>query len=160
MVLINTSIEINAPPAVVREKFLDFSSIPTYTKGFVHSIIPTPAKPPSSLVPGDKLACVMGNMKFSPVVVRNEPSIFSWRGSLPLVFTGEHMFRFEEIPATTPDGASTTRLVHEEEFSGLLAGIMGEGWMGSLSGMRADSLKGFEGFNVDFKRWVEGSGSQ
>ncbi|KAL3495918.1 hypothetical protein BJX62DRAFT_232805 [Aspergillus germanicus] len=160
MTRISTSIEINAPPAVVREKFLDFPSIPTYTSGFVGSITPTPAKDPHTLVPGDKLACVMGNMNFAPVVVRNEPAIFSWRGSVPFVFTGEHMFRFEEIPPTTQSGVSTTRLVHEESFSGLLAGIMGEGWMSSLSALRGDSIKGFEGFNADFKRWVEGSGSQ
>ncbi|KAL2812597.1 hypothetical protein BJX63DRAFT_432494 [Aspergillus granulosus] len=151
MVLLTTSIEINAPPAVVREKFLDFPSLPTYTTGFVHSITPTPAKPPHTLVPGDKLACVMGDMKFSPVVVRNDSTIFSWRGSLPGVFTGEHMFKFEGI-----EGGAKTKLVHEEEFGGLLAGIMGDGWMGSLSAMRGNTLKGFEGFNADFKKWVEG----
>ncbi|KAL2844592.1 hypothetical protein BJY01DRAFT_248101 [Aspergillus pseudoustus] len=151
MILLTTSIEINAPPAVVREKFLDFPSIPKYTTGFVHSITPTPAKPPASLIPGDKLACVMGNMNFSPIVVENEPSIFSWRGSLPGVFTGEHVFRFEEL-----DGGKRTRLVHEEKFNGLLAGLMGEGWMSSLSSLKGNTLKGFEGYNQDFKRWVEG----
>jgi hypothetical protein len=136
-------------------QFLDFPSIPTYTTGFVGSITPTPAKDPHTLVPGDKLSCVMGNMNFAPVVVRNEPAIFSWRGSVPFVFTGEHMFRFEDV-----EGGAKTRLVHEESFSGLLAGIMGEGWMSSMSALRGDTIKGFEGFNADFKRWVEGSGSE
>ncbi|KAL3461549.1 hypothetical protein BJX64DRAFT_289162 [Aspergillus heterothallicus] len=150
MILLTSSIEINASPAVVREKFLDFPSIPKYTTGFVHSITPTPAKAPHTLVPGDKLSCVMGNMTFNPIVVDNDPAIFSWRGSLPGVFTGEHIFRFEGI-----EGGARTRLVHEEKFNGLLAGLMGDGWMSSLSSLKGNTLKGFEGYNEDLKRWVE-----
>ncbi|KAL2864770.1 SRPBCC domain-containing protein [Aspergillus lucknowensis] len=157
MYIISKSIEIAASPATVREKFLDFPSIPSYTpNGFVGSISPAPDKAPSALVPGDKLTCVMGvnKMKFSPVVLENSPAVFSWRGSLPAgIFTGEHIFRFEEV-----EGGIKTRLVHEERFTGLLAGaLMGRGWVSGWVGMREETEKGFEGFNEDFKAWVEGS---
>ncbi|KAL4913866.1 hypothetical protein BDW62DRAFT_205128 [Aspergillus aurantiobrunneus] len=164
MYTLTTSIEIAAPPATVRNKFLDFSSIPTYTpNGFVHSIAPTdPAIAPANLKPGDKLNCAMGygKMKFSPVVVENTGAEFSWKGSVPGVFTGVHAFRFEEIPSpagSTVEAGARTKLVHEEVFTGLLSGLMGDGWLGGLLGMHEQSKKGFEGFNADFKKWVESS---
>lgn len=63
-------------------------------------------------------------MKFSPVVSSNTQSMFSWVGSVPGIFTGEHVFRFEEIPASE-QGQSRTRFVHEETFTGLLSFLMG-----------------------------------
>ncbi|KAL5337121.1 hypothetical protein BJX70DRAFT_399928 [Aspergillus crustosus] len=156
---INTSIEINAPPTVVREKFLDFPSLPTYTPtGFVRSITPAnPSTKPLDLQSGDKLHCTMnyGKMKFTSTVASNTPSEFSWSGSIPGIFAGTHFFRFEEV--SSDSGKSKTRLVHGEEFSGLLAGIYGEGWLGRLVGVREAGVKGFSGFNEDFKRWVEGA---
>ncbi|KAL4863250.1 hypothetical protein BDV12DRAFT_206677 [Aspergillus spectabilis] len=156
---INTSIEINAPPAVVREKFLDFPSIPTYTpNGFVASITPVNTSiTPHDLKPGDKLLCAMGygKFKFTSTVVNNTPEEFSWCGSLPGIFTGTHFFKFEEIASTTGGGVNT-RLVHGERFSGLLAGVYGEGWLGRVAGLRKGGEEGFAGFNGDFKRWVEG----
>lgn len=77
---------------------------------------------------------------------------------MPGIFTGAHAFRFESVSDSETTGAEArTRLVHEERFSGLLAGLMGEGYFGSLFGMREDTRKGFEGFNADFKKWVESS---
>ncbi|KAH3315957.1 hypothetical protein KXW17_002611 [Aspergillus fumigatus] len=136
MYLIATSIEINAPPATVREKFLDFSSISKYSpNGFIRSISAVdPTKSSTDLQPGDKFnVCAgYGKMKFSPVVSSNTQSMFSWVGSVPGIFTGEHVFRFEEIPASE-QGQSRTRYV----------------------GLAEDSRKGFAGFNHDFKAWVE-----
>ncbi|KAF4168864.1 hypothetical protein CNMCM6936_000809 [Aspergillus lentulus] len=158
MYLITTSIEINAPPATVREKFLDFPAISKYSSnGFIRSISPVdPTKPSIELQPGDKLnVCAgYGKMKFSPVVSSNTPSMFSWIGSIPGIFTGEHMFRFEEIP-TSGQEQSRTRLVHEERFTGLLSFLMGGGFLASYVGLGEDSRKGFDGFNHDLKSWVE-----
>ncbi|KAI9371366.1 hypothetical protein BJX61DRAFT_31167 [Aspergillus egyptiacus] len=172
MPTISTTIEIAASPAVVREKFLDFPSLPAYhppDSAFIHSITPTDRTKcnngPETLQPGDGIECVIGRgkMAFSAVVVENSPRAFGWRGSLPVpgLFTGVHMFRFEGVDAEDEDETGEggrTRLVHEESFSGLLAGIMmGEGWLGSSAwvGMRRETVEGFERFNRDFKAWVE-----
>ncbi len=61
------------------------------------------------------------------------------------------MFRFVESEIT-PGG---TTFIHEEKFSGILGGIMGEGTLGKLFGMREKTKKGFEGFNRDLKAWIE-----
>lgn len=95
-----------------------------------------------------------GKMKFSPVVSSNTQSMFSWVGSVPGIFTGEHVFRFEEIPASE-QGQSRTRFVHEETFTGLLSFLMGESFLARYVGLAEDSRKGFAGFNHDFKAWVE-----
>lgn len=111
--LITTSIEITAPPAVVREKvhpyllfpnqsqhlqFLDFLSIPKYTpNGYIRSItIAAPSTTPKDLQPGDKLDCVLryGKISTSTTVVVNNPEVFSWSGSVLGKIIGEHMFRF------------------------------------------------------------------
>ncbi|KAL2826446.1 hypothetical protein BDW59DRAFT_160966 [Aspergillus cavernicola] len=166
MYTISTTIEIAASPTTVREKFLDFPSIPKYTPiGFVRAITPAdPTKPPASLIPGDNLNCVMGygKMKFSPVVVENSPAGFGWRGSVPGLFTGVHMFRFEAVSDASTgavrggeEEGGRTKLIHEENFTGLLAGVMGEGYLAGMLGMRESSRKGFDGFNEDFKAWVE-----
>lgn len=77
---------------------------------------------------------------------------------MPGIFTGAHAFRFESVSGSDTTGSGVrTRLVHEERFSGLLAGVMGEGYLGNWLGMREDTRKGFESFNVDFKKWVESS---
>ncbi|KAL4778740.1 hypothetical protein BJX76DRAFT_365993 [Aspergillus varians] len=158
MAIISTSVEIAASPATVRQKFLDFPSLPTYTPtGFIRSITPADTTiSPADLKPGDKLSCVVGygKMNFSPVLVENSEKQFSWSGSLLGVFTGVHAFRFESSSSSGQEG---TRLVHEERFSGLLGGIMGEGYLARWLGMREDTRKGFEGFNADFKKWVEGA---
>ncbi|KAI1543528.1 hypothetical protein PtrSN002B_007802, partial [Pyrenophora tritici-repentis] len=51
---ISASIEIAASPKVVRAKFLDFSSLPTYHKGFFGSITALN----DNLDPGSKLRVV------------------------------------------------------------------------------------------------------
>ncbi|OJJ02133.1 hypothetical protein ASPVEDRAFT_131358 [Aspergillus versicolor CBS 583.65] len=162
MAIVSTSIEIAAPPTTVREKFLDFPSIPTYSPaGFIRSIEPNDASiTGKNLKAGDKLEVTAGygKWKFSPVVEQNTEELFCWRGSVPGIFTGAHIFRFESVSGSDTAGSGVrTRLVHEERFSGLLAGVMGEGYLGSWLGMREDTRKGFESFNVDFKKWVESS---
>ncbi|BCS29795.1 SRPBCC domain-containing protein [Aspergillus puulaauensis] len=162
MAIVSTSIEIAASPATVREKFLDFPSLQTYSPtGFIRSIEPDGASTAAkNLKAGDKIHVTAGygKWKFSPLVEQNTEELFGWRGSVPGIFTGAHAFRFESVSDSDTTGAEArTRLVHEERFSGLLAGLMGEGYFGSLFGMREDTRKGFEGFNADFKKWVESS---
>jgi hypothetical protein len=63
-----------------------------------------------------------------------------------------HIFNFQ--PSTTSPGNTT--FVHEEEFSGLLAFIMGEGLLARWVGLRETTRKAFVGYNEDLKRWCEG----
>ncbi|KAK9233891.1 hypothetical protein V1525DRAFT_392000 [Lipomyces kononenkoae] len=159
MYLLSTSIEIAAPPATVRDKFLDFSSIPEYTpNGFVRSIAPAASdKSPRDLKPGDQLKCSIGygKMQISPTLHENTSSTFSWRGSLLGVFAGVHMFHFEEIPGLGEGQKSRTRFVHEEKFTGVLSFLIGENFVAKWVGANEDTRKGFNGFNQDFKVWVE-----
>ncbi|KAK9369481.1 hypothetical protein V1509DRAFT_457812 [Lipomyces kononenkoae] len=159
MYLLTTSIEIAAPPATVREMFLDFSSMPEYTpNGFLRSIAPAVSdKSPWDLKPGDQLKCSIdyGKMQISPIIHENTSSMFSWRGSLLGVFSGVHMFHFEEISGSGEGQQSRTRFVHEEKFTGLLSFLIGENFIAKWVGATEDTRKGFSGFNHDFKVWVE-----
>lgn len=49
-----------------------------------------------------------------------------------------------------------TTFVQEEKFSGLLGGLTGGNWVANWMGLRAKTIRGFERFNRDFGRWVEG----
>lgn len=73
-----------------------------------------------------------------------EPSAeLVWRGSLPIpgLFAGRHYFRLE------PAGGGACRLVHGEDFSGLLLPVMG--------GMLADTERGFHAMNAALKARAE-----
>lgn len=70
-------------------------------------------------------------------------------------FNGNHAFHFTESKVTP--GATT--FIQEEQFSGLLAFTIGDGVVGNSLGLREKTRTGFEGFNRDFKKWVE-SGSR
>lgn len=49
--------------------------------------------------------------------------------------------------------------MQEEEFTGAMTWLIGEGVVARGLGMREKTRKGFEGFNEDFKGWCEGRGS-
>ncbi|KAI9714420.1 MAG: hypothetical protein M1820_000381 [Bogoriella megaspora] len=156
MPLLTTQIEIAAPPATVRAKFLEFTQIPTYhANGFIRQIASSNDKAPTVLTNGDQLNVIVGggSMKFSPTVLENSPEAFKWRGSLPGIFTGDHAFRFKEAGS---DG-KTTLFVQEEEFSGIFGFVYGEGWLAGKIGQTEATRKGFSSFNEDLKKWVEGS---
>ena len=58
---------------------------------------------------------------FTPVIPQVEPlQSFRWRGSLGVrgLFDGEHYFRIE------PQGERQVRLIHGEQFSGILSGMI------------------------------------
>lgn len=76
----------------------------------------------------------------------NTPERLKWRGSLPLIFTGDHVFEFQ--PSKKTPGATT--LVQYEDFSGLLSFTMKTE---KRSG--ADNHKGFVAFNEDVKKEAE-----
>lgn len=86
----------------------------------------------------------------------NSAQQFKWRGTVPLLFYGDHFFRFE-ASKTTPGG---TTFSHGEEFKGILAAPFG--WFG----MGAKTGTGFEKFNEGLKTeaeregGVEGKGSK
>ncbi|KAF2727668.1 hypothetical protein EJ04DRAFT_132902 [Polyplosphaeria fusca] len=115
------SIEIAAPPSVVRAKFLAFDTLPLYhPNGFFRSI--------------------------------SSEHCFRWVGSMPGVFTGEHIFRFEHSEVT-PGG---TTFSQEESFSGALSFLMGDNFAGRTLGWQEKSHKGWIRYNEDLKRWCEG----
>jgi hypothetical protein len=81
----------------------------------------------------------------------NDPTVFTWRGSIPLLFGGDHSFSFE-ASKTNPGGTTFTQ---EEQFFGALGFLMGEGFVANKAGFREKTLKGWEGFNMDLKKWCE-----
>ncbi|KAF2627272.1 hypothetical protein BU25DRAFT_368125 [Macroventuria anomochaeta] len=148
---LKASIEIAAPPSAVRAKFLDFTSLPSYTRAF-ESI--TSPKPGTELVKGDKVSVKLANSPaFSGVIETNTPTHFSWTGSLPFIFTGTHSFYFSPSD-TTPNGTTFTQ---EEFFSGVLGyALMGDNVVGRAVGMKEKTQKGWIRFNEDLKRVLEG----
>lgn len=71
------------------------------------------------------------------------PSVLEWQGGEPGVFQGIHRFELQE------QGASQTRLVNSESFSGDMAAAV-------LEMSRAALMEEFSAFNEALKRRVEG----
>ncbi|PVH83752.1 hypothetical protein DL98DRAFT_652215 [Cadophora sp. DSE1049] len=151
---ISASIEIAAAPATVRAKFLDFGNLPKYHKNGVFVSL-GPKTPGQALDKGTVMKNVLKGGTFHPVVTENSPQQFSWLGSVPGLFSGEHFFRFEESKVNKGD----TTFTHGESFSGLLGWMAGTGWVASKLGSQEGIKKGMkeiDAFNSDLKRWVEG----
>ncbi|MCJ1404386.1 hypothetical protein MMC11_007611 [Xylographa trunciseda] len=144
--IIRTQIDIAATPAEVRKALLDFDSYPEWAKAHIKSI-QLASGDTDEIKPGDKLKVSLTGMSFSSKVKTNTPEEFTWLGSIPGVFHGEHAFRFR--PSTTSPGH--TNFVHEEEFSGMLSFLIGPSWS---EGKKTKA--GYEGFNRELKERVEG----
>ncbi|CAO2658224.1 Nn.00g059470.m01.CDS01 [Neocucurbitaria sp. VM-36] len=148
---ITSGIDVATPPEVVRAKFLDLESLPRYRQAFFGSI--NPLAPTKSLEPGHKVRVAfsaVGQNKDAEILA-NTPSQFQWCGSIALIFTGNHSFKFE--PSTSiPSGTNFTQ---EEVFSGALAFLMGENLVARQFRFAARTVKGWEGFNRDMKAWCE-----
>ncbi|PRW33963.1 polyketide cyclase [Chlorella sorokiniana] len=138
---VETTVDILAPPEVVWAVLIDNAAWPEWN--------PTLVKCEGQLEPGQRLA-VTAHMPgrsawtFKPTVLTVEPnSELAWRGSLPIpgLFAGRHYFRLET------EGASACRLVHGEQFSGLLPLLMG--------GLLSDTEKGFHAMNAALKARAE-----
>ncbi len=110
---LNTQITIEANPEHVWEVFSDFDQYPSWNP-FIKSINGT-------LAVGQKFQAEIGNMKFKPVLLENEPNRkFSWIGRLWFsgIFDGHHMFELID----NHDG--TTTFKHGESFKGILVRLM------------------------------------
>ncbi|KAH9203962.1 hypothetical protein DL95DRAFT_250201, partial [Leptodontidium sp. 2 PMI_412] len=104
--MLTTQIEIAAPPAVVREKFLQFDQIPKYSpNGFFISL--GPLVPGKALEPGVKMHNVLRGATLEAVVLKNSPSEFRWKGEFYGIFNGEHMFQFRESKEEGNKGGTT-----------------------------------------------------
>ena len=116
---------------------------------FLKSVKPVdPAADPVSL--GSKLNVTIHPPDSSPmsftgtVVLSDPPRGFAWLGGYRYIYLGKHMFLLE------PAGEGQTKLVHREEFSGVLyTPIMS--WMGAGEKTR----RGFERFNEEVKAKAE-----
>lgn len=70
------------------------------------------------------------------------------------VLHGKHRFRFE-----SSEGGQATDFFQEETFTGLLSWMMDDNFLARKIGQRASLVKSYEGFNADFKNWVESTSS-
>ena len=109
-----TGIVIHAAPERVWAVLTDFPAYPQWNP-FVVSVTGKPQA-------GERLVISLAppggrGMVFKPLVLTADPPReLRWRGRLlvPGLFDGEHYFRLE------PQPGGTTKLVHGEDFSGLL----------------------------------------
>jgi hypothetical protein len=135
-----SEIRIEAPAERVWAILTDFAATPQWNP-FIREIS-------GDLAEGGRLAIRVvppggRGMRFRPRIVALRPGReLRWRGRLllPGLFDGEHYFLL------APDGERTT-LVHGEDFSGLLVGILG----GALDATE----KGFQAMNVALKTRAE-----
>ena len=138
---IETTVEIDAPPAAVWRVLTDF---PTY--GEWNPFIPTIA---GNVQVGERLTVRLEppggkGMTIKPTVLAAEPDReLRWKGRLvvPGLFDGEHTFRIEPI-----DG-QRSRFVHGERFTGILVGF--------IKGILGKTEAGFEQMNAALKQRVE-----
>ena len=117
MHVIRTEIDIDASPARVWDVLTDFAAYPDWNP-FLTSVTGR-AEVGQKLVARIEPKAGRG-MTFKPtVLMADREKEFRWRGRflVPGLFDGEHYF------VIAPNGAGTTRLVHGEEFSGLLVGM-------------------------------------
>jgi hypothetical protein len=139
---IETTVEIDAPPAAVWRVLIDFPSYGDWNP-FIRSIAGTAQEGERLTVrlepPGGK------GMTITPTVLAAEPDReLRWKGRLlvPGLFDGEHSLRVEPL-----DG-ERSRFVHGERFTGILVGL--------VKGILAKTETGFEQMNAALKQRVEG----
>ncbi|KAJ5751682.1 hypothetical protein N7520_008599, partial [Penicillium odoratum] len=125
--MIETRIEIVAPPSQVRDLLLDFANYPDWqTSGLIRSLEPEDsAQTLATLQPGDKIKCDIDRMKFTAVIKENSERLFQWQGPPVMgLVAGLHSFGF----ATTESGG--TIFTQTEQFSGPLSFLMGPSLLG------------------------------
>ncbi|KAJ1322928.1 SRPBCC family protein [Microdochium nivale] len=143
-------IEIAAPPARVREIFLDFKNMGQWhTSHFKSLDIVTPGRDGGiDLRRGDEMRVNLGNyMNFGATIVENSPERLTWRGGVSYLLIGEHTFEFRPSEST-PGG---TTFVQHEEFTGLLT----FGMQGNKEATASKSSGGFQRVNNDLKKRAE-----
>jgi hypothetical protein len=121
MQMIETKIDIAAPPAAVWRILTDFAAMPAWNP-FIRAI-------KGAAVPGSRLTVRIAppgrsQMTFRPaVLIVDEPYELRWLGVVMnrRIFSGEHFFKLAAI------GTGATRFRHGEKFSGLLASLLMRG---------------------------------
>lgn len=142
MKTIATEITINAAPEQVWEVLMNHEAYPNWNP-FILKVSGEP-------VVGQTISTTIqieGRKpdNFTPTVLKNETGKeFRWLGSAFIkgLFDGEHYFKLEAI------SANQTKLIHGENFSGLLAGMV-------MKKIGDSTLKGFEAMNAALKKEVE-----
>jgi hypothetical protein len=138
---IETGVEINAPASRVWAVLTDFARYPAWNP-FITAIAGKPAAGEwlsITIRPPGKFAITM-----RPTLVAVTPEReLRWLGHLIVsgIVDGEHFFLLE------PLAEDRTRLIHGENFSGLLIAVMG--------GMFAAVEAGFEAMNTALKQKTE-----
>ena len=138
---LRTEVEIDAPAASVWDVLTDFKAYHEWNP-FITSVA-------GKLAVGEtlevKLATTDGKeFTFKPSVLVVEPAReLRWRGKLWVkgLFDGEHFFQLSDAPG------GGTRLLHGEDFGGILLKLMGN--------VLTDTARGFVGMNQALKRRVE-----
>jgi hypothetical protein len=139
---LETTITIEAPAQKVWNILTDFSSYPEWNP-FIQTVTGDPQQGKQlgiQLKVGDR-----SPQTFQPIVLVNEPAReFRWRGKLFIkgLFDGEHYFQLQDL------GANRTRLIHGENFSGLLSGLI-------MRSIEQDTREGFERMNHALKQRAE-----
>ena len=137
-----TQIDIAASPDKVWQVLLDFEAYPQWNP-FLVSV-------KGEARVGTYLDNTIRNgqrkdMRFQPEVLRVEAGReFRWKGKLFVkgLFDGEHYFKLE------PVGQRHTRLIHGEQFTGVLSGLL-------MKMIGEDTKAGFEAMNQALKQRVE-----
>ncbi len=134
---IETTINIKATPAKIWNILMDFENYNTWNP-FIQSIS-------GERELGKQLEASIGlgekGMTFKPIVqVLEKHQKFEWLGNLWAkgIFDGRHSFVLEPISETE------TRLIHSEQFSGMLSGVI-------LMMIKKDTENGFKAMNEALK---------
>ncbi|KAH6725033.1 hypothetical protein BKA61DRAFT_42168 [Leptodontidium sp. MPI-SDFR-AT-0119] len=147
-----TTIEIACPPERVREFFLDASKWPSWPEGI--QLTRLDPKDNSPVKVGEKLKLLAGGTTLYPTIVTNTPTTVAWHGSIHGVIIGTHTFEF--FPSENPTNPGGTKLVHREDFTGLLEFLMGGRWPAWAGGQRVAAETRYAAFNKFLKGAVEG----
>lgn len=139
---IKTDIIIEAAVSTVWQVLMDKESYPDWNP-FIHHI-------EGEMKVGETLTNTLmqangKSIQFTPTVLAAEENKeFRWLGHLWMkgIFDGEHYFLLESLSATQ------TRLIHGENFTGILAGIL-------MKMIGEDTKKGFVAMNEALKSRAE-----
>jgi hypothetical protein len=140
---LRTEIEIDAPPQKVWDVLTNFTAFQEWN--------PFITEAGGELKEGARLSITIAppegsEQTFRPTVLRvEEPRELRWRGTLGYswIFSGEHFFLLEAV-----DDGRRTRLVHGEDFGGLLVKFFGP--------TLTRTARGFVLMNQSLKRRTEG----
>ncbi|KAI5968352.1 hypothetical protein KGF57_000211 [Candida theae] len=148
---IQTTIIIQAPPELVKDRFFDYAAYPTWNPFMVSFQKYTNTSDPQ-LNEGDELQIdlKLKGMKHTstmyPKIISKTESSLVWRGVLvsDWIFYGVHSFTIEPL-----DGGKRTLFVQSEQFGGFLVYIL------QLFGVLSKTKESFIEFNEALKDEAE-----